>query len=279
MDDSDPETMGLPDGRTLAYTNYGQPEGEPLIFHHGIPGSCLLGSLLDTAAREAGVCVIVPSRPGYGASDPHETTLATWAADCEALADHLSIGSFAVAGFSGGGPFALAVAERSERVTAVGLVGSLVPDSDGGLLETLARVPPALGLTFRATNWMARVRGPAFVLGLFTTESVATETERTVHRDLLTALSGRPTGAVREWQLFAGEWSLPAPDVPTHAWHGVVDENVRIDPVRAAYAERSHTTLSEIDTDHLGTLLTVREALIDLAVGTESENEQAGDET
>ncbi len=274
----DPETMVLPDGRTLAYATHGREGGVPLVFHHGIPGSSLLGSLLDTAAREQGVRVIAPSRPGYGASDPHDTTLKTWATDCAALADHLSLDSFAVAGFSGGGPFALAVAERSDRVAGVGLVGAIVPESDGGLLETLSRVPPALGAAFRASEWIARVRSPEFVLRQFTVESVDRETKNTVYRDFRTALDGRPAGAVRETSLFTDGWPQPDPDAPIHAWHGVADENVRIDPVRTAYADRSNALLSELDTDHLGALLTVREALVDLAAPG-SENERADGRT
>ncbi|UPM43628.1 alpha/beta fold hydrolase [Halocatena salina] len=266
MGSSAVETLVLPDGRRLAYATYGDEDGAPLVFHHGIPGTCFLGSLFENAAREQGSWVIAPTRPGYGESDPHDTTLETWATDCEVLADHLSLDSFAVAGFSGGGPFALAVAEQSDRVSAVGLVGALVPENDGGLLETLSRVSPALEATLCVVRWVARVRGPEFVLGQFTGETVDSSTASAVSQDFRRALAGRPTGAVRESRLFANEWSLPAPDVPVRAWHGVADENVRIDPVRAVAADRSTVTLSEIDTDHLGALLTVREALLDLAV-------------
>jgi pimeloyl-ACP methyl ester carboxylesterase len=157
---SSSESIILPDGRTLAYEIHGDPDGAPLVFHHGAPGSCVLGALFSEAADEHGVRVIAPTRPGYGASDPDPNgTLDTWADDCLTLADHHSHGSFAVTGFSGGGPFALRVAERlPNRVTAVGLVGSLVPGSDGGLFETLAPTPRLLGLTFRASEWMARRR-------------------------------------------------------------------------------------------------------------------------
>lgn len=170
------------------------------------------------------------------------------------------------------------LSQSVQRVNAVGLIGAVVPDSDGGLLATLLRVPPALGAVFRASEWIARVRGPEFVLRQFTAETVDTETENIVYRDFRQALDGRPAGAVRETSLFTGEWSLPDPDAPIHAWHGVADENVRIDPVRTAYADRSNALLSELDTDHLGTLLTVREALVDLAA-TGSENERADGRT
>lgn len=66
MDDSEPETMVLPDGRRLAYKTHGDEGGSPLVFHHEIPGTCLLSSLFDTVAREQNVRVIAPTGPGYG---------------------------------------------------------------------------------------------------------------------------------------------------------------------------------------------------------------------
>lgn len=272
-----PETVTLPDGRQLAYATYGCEDGTPFVFHHGVPGSRVLGSLFDSVACERGVRVIAPTRPGYGRSAPFGTTLETWATDCAVLADHLSLDSFTAAGFSGGGPFALAVAEQlSNRVNAVGLVGAIVPENDSGLFETLARVPPVLGTVFRATEWMVRVRGSEFVVRQLTSEAVDPSTENTVYRDFRTALERETAGVVRESQFFAGDWSLPDPSVPIHAWHGVADANVRIDPVRRAYAGQPHVTLSETDTDHLGALLLVREALVGLAA-TGSENEGIGE--
>lgn len=207
-----------------------------------------------------------PTRPGYGASAPDpDRTLETWADDCAALADHLAFQSFAVVGFSGGGPFALHVAERfPDRVSTVGLIGSLVPGSDGGLFGTLARVPRLLGVAFRASGWMARYR-PAFVIEQLTDETVDDETASIVSRDFRTALEGGPAGAVRDCRLLATEWLLPTSDVPIHAWHGVADENVPIGPAREAYADLSDVSFSEIETDHLGALLAVREEIVGLA--------------
>lgn len=188
-----PETMVLMDGRRLVYATSGDKDDAPLVFHHGNPGTCLLGSLFDTVAREQNVRVIAPTRPGYGGSDPADTTLETWATDCEELARHLSLDSFTSAGFSAGGPFALAVAEQlSDRVCAVGLVGAIVPESDGGPLKTLSRVPLALGATLRAVRLVARVRGPEFVLGQFTAEPVDPSTTNAVSQDFRRAC--RTTG-------------------------------------------------------------------------------------
>ena len=61
-------TMSLADGRTLAWAEYGVPEGRSVLFFHGGNDSRLAGRLLDDAATRAEVRLICPDRPGYGAS-------------------------------------------------------------------------------------------------------------------------------------------------------------------------------------------------------------------
>jgi pimeloyl-ACP methyl ester carboxylesterase len=260
------ELITLSDGRTLSYKIYGDRDGAPLVFHHGMPGSRVLGTLLSETACERDVCVIAPTRSGYGASDPDPNrTLDTWSDDCVALADHLSLKSFAVVGFSGGGPFALRVAESvPDRVTVVGLIGGLVPGSDASPFGILARVPRLLGLSFRMSEWLARYRGPEFVVEQLTDEAVDDETANIVYQDFRTALEHGPGGAVRESRLFADDWTLPVPDTPVRVWHGVNDENVSIGPVRIAYDNLPDVSLSEIESDHLGTLLSACESVVGL---------------
>ncbi|PSP57408.1 hypothetical protein BRC82_00185 [Halobacteriales archaeon QS_1_67_19] len=115
------QTLALPDGRTLTYATYGDDDGAPLVFHHGTPGLRVLDELLSDAARERGVRVIAPDRPGFGG------------------------------------------------------------------------------------------------------------------------------------------------EIPIRMWHGTDDGNVPLDPVRAAWRCRPEATLSEVETDHLGSLLAVRNAMVDLA--------------
>lgn len=261
----DLETIELSDGRTLAYATFGRGDGSPLVFHHGTPGSAQLGALLSYVGRRQGVRVIAPSRPGYGRSDPHpEGTLETWAADCRALLDALGLESVAVAGFSGGGPYALAVADRlPDRVTAAGVVSAPVPES-AGVFESLARFPRLLAVAFRCSDYIARYRGDEAVVAQLTDRTLDESTTRIVGRDFRTGLAD-PAGAVRESRLLADDWSLPDPDVETTVWHGTADENVALAPVRRAYEERADLSFQTVTDDHLGTLLSVRKAVVALA--------------
>lgn len=59
----------LPDGRTLAYTEVGAPDGTVTFSFHGAPGSRLELVELEGAFAAAGVRVIAADRPGYGLID------------------------------------------------------------------------------------------------------------------------------------------------------------------------------------------------------------------
>jgi pimeloyl-ACP methyl ester carboxylesterase len=121
-------TVTLPDGRIVAYAEYGNPTGRPIIFFHGTPS----GRLINPQAIKAGfggTRLIAIDRPGYGRSDVHtEGGMLEWAADVVWLADTLEIDQFAVLGTSGGGPYAAACAYKyPQRVSTVILVSCPAP--------------------------------------------------------------------------------------------------------------------------------------------------------
>lgn len=53
--DGGTEFLSLANGRQLAYSEYGDPAGAPVIFLHGTPGSRLLGALFDDQAADSDV--------------------------------------------------------------------------------------------------------------------------------------------------------------------------------------------------------------------------------
>jgi pimeloyl-ACP methyl ester carboxylesterase len=119
----------LRDGRRLAYAEYGDPQGKPVFFFHGTPGSRLFHHPDDSVAASAGARIIAVDRPGFGRSDfKPGRTLLDWPSDVVQLADALDIQRFAVMGYSGGGPYAAVCASSiPERLTAAGLVSSIAP--------------------------------------------------------------------------------------------------------------------------------------------------------
>jgi pimeloyl-ACP methyl ester carboxylesterase len=132
--------LRIGDGRTLGYAEYGDPQGRPLVYLHGFPGSRLAGHSLDESARTGGVRVLAPERPGLGLSSPQPgRTLLDHAQDVRSLAEALGVGRFAVLGESGGGPYALACAhELPDRVECVAVVGGLGPVGSRGATTGIA---------------------------------------------------------------------------------------------------------------------------------------------
>ena len=100
---NEPSTIELSDGRTLAYAEYGDPDGTPVFCFHGVIGSRLMWSLAADEASDRGIRLVAQDRPGFGGSDFQAgRRLLDWPGDVCALADHLGVDRFGVVGFSGG---------------------------------------------------------------------------------------------------------------------------------------------------------------------------------
>jgi pimeloyl-ACP methyl ester carboxylesterase len=123
------EALRLEDGRLLAWAEWGDPQGAPVLFFHCSPGSRLLCPD-EAATGVAGVHLITVDRPGYGRSDARsQPTLLGFAKDVGRLIDHLWLGRISVVGWSGGGQYAAACAALlGERVNTLALAGTPAPD-------------------------------------------------------------------------------------------------------------------------------------------------------
>ena len=121
--------LTLPDGRTLACLETGDPSGSPAIYLHGYPGSRFEVRVLADAAERLHVRLLAPDRPGFG----HSTfqpgrTISSSGADIQHLADAFGWDRFAVIGLSGGGPHALACGARMRhRISRIALVSGVAP--------------------------------------------------------------------------------------------------------------------------------------------------------
>jgi len=102
-----------------------------LVFHHGQPGAALLWDDLVAAASTFEWRVVMLSRPGYATSTRTPgRSVADAAPDVEQVLDHLDAGRFVTAGWSGGGPHALACgALLAPRCAAVATIAGVAPYS------------------------------------------------------------------------------------------------------------------------------------------------------
>ncbi len=123
-----------PDGRVLEVVVEGDPEGFPLLFHHGSPSAVAPNPLFDRAARQRGIRLVSFTRPGYAGSTPRPgRSVADVVTDVEAVCAAVASQPFVALGWSGGGPHALACAALlpGRCVGAASLAGVAPFDAEG----------------------------------------------------------------------------------------------------------------------------------------------------
>jgi len=127
--------INLPDGRHVDMDVSGPEDGIPLVFHHGTPGSVRQFRGMQRAAHERGLRLVTFSRPGYGDSTRQPgRRVVDAAADVAAVLAHLGAPRCVVAGWSGGGPHALATGARlAQQVAGVLCIAGVAPYDAQGL--------------------------------------------------------------------------------------------------------------------------------------------------
>ena len=246
----------LPDGRNLAYAEYGDPSGTPVLLVHGNPGSRLFWGLHPDSPFRSSLRLIAPDRPGVGLSDfDPGRTVAEWPDDVVSLADALGIQKFILFGPSGGGPYALACAWKiPHRLTAVGVfapMGPYLPETVEGLvpsLATLYRVAPRFPRLIRvqmALMALLATRLPVLYWKIVSHEFSAAD--HAVHRRLGIAewMSPDRQECFRQWgRGVAYDVTIPATwpialseiRVPVHLWHG--EQDISVPPSSSRYLAR-----------------------------------------
>ena len=137
------ESVRLKDGRLLGYAEGGDPDGVPVLYFHGFPGSRLEATLFPVP----GIRLIGIDRPGYGLSTPKSgRRLADWADDIAEFADRMRLSRFGVIGLSGGAPYGAMVAHAlSDRVNALALVCGLGPPEAPGMTAGRLKLLASIG--------------------------------------------------------------------------------------------------------------------------------------
>ncbi len=177
----------LTNGTQLGYASYGQANGIPAFYFHGLPGSRREGVLLDQACLDAGVQLISPDRPGYGLSKPiPDFRLVQWPHLIAELADQLGFTKFYLFASSGGAPYALACASvLHQRVTGTGICCGLAEVAQADLRVLMSGFA-------RLGFWLAR-RHPTLLncsYGLLVTAAAKVMPRLSI--GLLARLQGQP---------------------------------------------------------------------------------------
>jgi pimeloyl-ACP methyl ester carboxylesterase len=223
----------LDDGRSLAFSEFGDSHGVPLFFFHGAGSTRLTRHPDDSIIQELGVRLITVNRPGIGLSDASPgRRLLDWPSDVSQLADALGVNRFTVLGWSAGGPFALACAYRlPSRVQAVGVMSGLAPLHWPGIATTVSTARGRLtGLLERATEQggrrLARMAGMRRGdVDMRAHVSIPMEVRAINQQRLPDLIRAREGERVRELTMLARPWGFRLEDIEAvvHLWHGSRD--------------------------------------------------------
>ncbi|QNR25590.1 alpha/beta fold hydrolase [Croceimicrobium hydrocarbonivorans] len=237
----------LSDHRNLAYAEYGDPNGKPLIYFHGGQESRLSAAFLDTVAREMGLRIIAPDRPGIGYSDPQANrNFADYALDMEELCNQLHLDSVYLLALSGGAPHLLACALRFPgRIKGASIVAGASPLNYKGSKK-------GMWFPLRMIHWAASLKNSRFIESIIRNdlktlrekpEARLKQMQRHLPpadrelllkhphygRDFLAAsleaYRQGIEGVVQEWQLYVGDWGFEPSQVSIliSLWYGKQD--------------------------------------------------------
>jgi pimeloyl-ACP methyl ester carboxylesterase len=244
------------DGSVIAVEVAGEQGAAPVLLCHGLADSRLSARLFTQPARELGLCIMAPDRPGVGGTDPRRLgRLADWVEDAALVLDGMRAESAALLGISAGGPFAAACAARIPgRVRSLTLVCPLGPPgwptrgmAPGERLSlAVARHAPAFGGWFLGRLAALARRSPRLFLRLAASELPGIDRRAIAQPGMREAfLAGYAEafrrgsrGVAQDLRVLTEPWGfqLGSITVPTLIHHGDADTTV---PPRHArlYAE------------------------------------------
>ncbi len=244
----DTRLFELPDGRELAWAEFGDRDGSPVVAFHGSTGSRYHFESLSDVAASQGTWLIAPDRPGYGHSTYDSArSYESWARDVGQLADHLGIDRFAVVGHSSGGPNAAGCARFiGDRLVGCAIVSGPAPPEaniskhemmrQNRIAQGVARVAPRLmsamvGAGLRqgarapdkALAWMSRTLPACDVAVIERPEIRAALRDDLAHPSWTAGRAG-----VQDLQLELRPWGfwLREITISVDVWHGESDRNV-----------------------------------------------------
>jgi pimeloyl-ACP methyl ester carboxylesterase len=246
----------IPGKGNLGYVEYGNPEGFPLVFHHGWPGSHLHGSLLHEAGLSMGIRVLAVDRPGIGGTSLGlGGSVYDFAAHILDLADGLKIERFHVLGVSGGGPYALACAALfPNRLAGVGVCCGLPPLDNSpaakqnlhvmyrlmmtisqrspGLIEPLMR---CLRLFFEKVPFPINMLPLISILPRPDRRSLRVKAnQRLISKSMNEAFGNGIQALIQDAVRLQGPWGFDLEQItrPVVFWHGGMDRNIPFETAR-----------------------------------------------
>ncbi|MBD0285798.1 MAG: GNAT family N-acetyltransferase [Flavisolibacter sp.] len=245
-------TIKLSDGRLLGYALYGSPDGTPVLYFHGTPSSRLepflceaYGIDINERLQQYQLRLIAVDRPGMGLSHFNPTgTFLSFADDAQQLLQHLQISRCSLLCWSGGGPFALAMAYKYlQNISKVCIIAGFSQPFTGEIRKQMHRnkwyfltAEKAPFILQKVLN-LIRSHEPKKPLSQKSADlpdvdyalmKEVPQLKKLMAVTLQEAVRNGSKGAVHEAALYAKpfHFSLSSISVPVHFWWGIEDRAV-----------------------------------------------------
>jgi pimeloyl-ACP methyl ester carboxylesterase len=280
--------VDLPDRTAVGLYEYGDRAGAPVFAFHGVP-SCGAGfDWADEAARARGLRLLAPDRPGIGrSSGPALGHVGGYPERIALLADALGIDRFAVLGYSGGGPYAVACAAGlGDRVTATAVAAGMgqmgvwaeaddFAKTDRQMLGLCVKRPAIARLLLGFSAWMAE-KSPSSAMKSFAKELSQSDREvlgeqgaspAEVMSLFTRAFTNGAQGVVDDYRAIARPWGVTLEArCPVTIWQGDADNMVPLRHAEALAEALSGASLTIWPGEgHLGPITHIEEILDTLA--------------
>lgn len=239
-------SVTLKDGRQLGYAEYGDPQGKPILYFHGFPGSRLEPSHLQNIALSNHYRLIGIDRPGMGLSSTNQKhSILSWVDDVETFADHLGLKKFSIIGQSGGAPFVAACAYKiPNRINGAAIVSGIAPFEIPEATSSLASGQRFVNKAITVMPWIATgmmkltlmmYKRPWMLKHVLKQMSEVDRlafhsvgSNEIINAVLLEPFRNGVSGAAQEFQLFPMPWGFDIANIkcPTTIWQGDLDKQV-----------------------------------------------------
>lgn len=249
--------VAMPNGRRMAYREYGDPAGHPVLMLRSALASSLIRPQEREVVQKLGIRLVVVERPGCGQSTPDPSmTHASFARDMESLLNALNIDRVILTANSSSVPLALSAAlHLGARVRRIALTTARFepplprkgrPGMVNYFFSNLRRHPWLLDSTLAILRAkMSRPFMRSLVFHFFEkspADFAMLERDGTLVENLIDetmdAVGWSVEGLVHESQLMLRETPVDfsAIAAPVTIWHGEADGIMPIDEMRAQLA-------------------------------------------
>ncbi len=283
-DDRPPNSVMFVNGRRVGVSRFGSLGGWPLVWCHGGLSCGLDARYLDAAGQRYGADIIAIDRPGIRRSDASAvSSIAQWPHTVEQVAEQLCVHEFAVAGWSAGGPYALAcAAAMPQRVRAVATLAGMAPLErtshvlELGLWTDVLLIPAARRWPRAAAELLRLARGVPDRFFAWQILRSAGSRDRAAlqwtHQWLVAALReatiGGTSGTIDDYRRFGSSWGFELDQIrrPVTVWQGEQDTLLPMSHARRLASTLPSSELRVVpSTGHYLPAVIANEVLADLA--------------